>query len=73
MLNASVLIGAPLNFKNKINIYPPQVKDVVTNPNFHVFYKILTISQDDIRDEIGNKLKEGEEMPTPFEYLLLNC
>jgi hypothetical protein len=45
---------------------------VVTNPNFGVFYKLLTITQDDIRDELKDKLGEGEKMPTPFEYLMLN-
>ena len=73
MIDPSVLIGAPLNFKNKIKIYPPTVSDVVTDPNFNIFYKVLTITQEDIQDEIGNKLQEGEKLPTPFEYLLLNA
>jgi hypothetical protein len=45
----------------------------VTNPNFGVFYKLLTLTQDDIKEEIGDKLGEGEQLPTPFEYLMLNC
>jgi hypothetical protein len=45
---------------------------VVTNPNFGVFYKILTITQEDITDELRDRLGEGEKMPTPFEYLILN-
>ena len=57
MLNPTILIGEPLNFKGKLNIYPPTVKEVVTNPNFHVFYKLLTLTEDDIREEIGKKLK----------------
>jgi hypothetical protein len=73
MINSAVLIGAPLNFKNKLNIYPPSVREVVTNPNFGVFYKLLTLTQDDIKEEIGDKLGEGEQLPTPFEYLMLNC
>ena len=73
MLDPIVLIGEPLNFKGKLKIYPPRVKDVVTNPNFGVFYKVLTITQDDIRDELKDKLGEGEKMPTPLEYLILNC
>jgi hypothetical protein len=60
MINSAVLIGAPLNFKNKISIYPPSVREVVTNPNFGVLYKLLTLTQDDIREEIGDKLGEGE-------------
>ena len=72
MLDPVVLLGEPLTFKNKIKVYPPTVKEVVTNSNFGIFYKILTITQDDIRDELKDKLGEGEKMPTPFEYLMLN-
>ena len=73
MLDPAVLIGSPLNFKNKINIYPPQVKDVVTNPNFGVFLKILTLNHDDIKEELKDKITEGGTTPSPFQYLMLNC
>ena len=73
MLNPSVLIGEPLNFKGKLKIYPPTVEQVVTNPNFGAFYKVLTMTQEDIRDEVKDKLAEGEVAPTPFEYLVLSC
>ena len=73
MINPSILIGEPLNYDGKLKIYPPRVKDVVTNPNFNIFYKVLTITQDDVKDEIGNRLGQDEKMPTPFEYILLNC
>ena len=73
MLNPAILIGQPLNFKGKLNIYPPTVKEVVTNPNFGVLYKLITINQDDIKDELKDKLSENEKIPTPFEYLLINA
>ena len=73
MINPSILIGEPLNFKNKIKIYPPLIKEVVVNPNFGLLYKILTMSQEDIIEEVKKKLKEGEKAPTPFEYLILSC
>ena len=73
MINPIVLIGGPLDFKGKVKIYPPHIKDVVTNPNFGVFYKVLTITQDDILDELKDKLGKDEKIPTPFEYLMLNC
>lgn len=72
MLDPIVLLGEPLTFKNKIKVYPPTVKEVVTNPNFGVFYKLLTITQDDIMEELKDRLKENEIPPTPFEYLLLS-
>ena len=73
MLNPAILIGEPLNFKGKLNVYPPTVKQVVTNPNFNIFYKVLTLTQEDIQEELKNKLGPENKMPTPFEYLLLNC
>ena len=73
MPNPSVLIGAPLFFKKGIAIYPPKVKEVVTNPNFNVFYKILTMTQDEIKDELKDKIEKGSAYPTPFEYLTLSC
>ena len=72
MINPSILIGEPLNFKNKIKVYPPSIKEVVTNPNFGIFHKLLTITQDDVKDELKDRLEEGEKAPTPFEYLILN-
>jgi hypothetical protein len=56
MIDPRTLIGAPRNFKDILLVYPPQVKEVVTNPNFNIFYTILTLTQDDIRDEIKDKL-----------------
>ena len=73
MIDPTILIGEPLNFKGKLKIYPPRVRDVVTNPNYGILYKILTMSQDDIKDEVGKKLKNGEKIPTPYEYLILSC
>ena len=71
MINPVVLIGEPLDFYGKLKIYPPRVKDVVANPNFNAFYKILTMTQDDVKDEVGKKIQNGEKIPTPFEYLIL--
>jgi hypothetical protein len=44
MLNPAILIGEPLNFKDKLKIYPPRVKDVVGNPRFGTYYKLLSSS-----------------------------
>ena len=68
MLDPAVLIGAPLDFKGKIKIYPPTVRDVITNPEFITFLRILTITQEDLRDEL-----KIDNPPTPFEFLLINC
>jgi hypothetical protein len=34
MPNIAAFIGEPLNFKNKLQIFPPKIKDVVGNPKF---------------------------------------
>ena len=68
MINPAFLIGEPLLFKEGLYIYPPRVKDVVANPNYNTFLRILTISPEDIRDEL-----KIDPPPTPFEFMLANC
>ena len=73
MTNIAAFIGEPLNFKNKIWIYPPKVKDVIGNHKFAMYQKILTITAEDVQDELRKAGKEMEVYPTPFEFLLGNC
>ena len=72
MINPAVFIREPLNFKNKFNIYPPSIKEVVTNPHYSQIVQVLTISYEDIRDELA-KLEQHTDIPSPFEFLLNNC
>ena len=72
MINPLTFIGKPLNFQNKFNIYPPTVEDVLTNPLYNQFVKVLTITQEDIQDELTKK-EQTQNVPTPFEFLLINC
>ena len=73
MSNAAAFIGEPLNFKEKLKVYPPKVKDVVANPAFQQYLKLLTISEDDVKDELKGKIKDGEKYPSPYEFLLINA
>ena len=73
MIDASIFIGEPLIFKKNLHIYPPKVKDVVANSNFNFYYKILTLTDYEVKKEIGDRLAGGEELPSVFEYLMLNC
>lgn len=73
MNNPAVFIKEPLYFKNKFKIYPPSVRDVVGNPNYARYYRIFTLSQEDLSDELFKKAKDGGAAPTPFEFLLINC
>lgn len=75
MIDARVFIKQPLHFKGKIKIYPPSVSDILDNPGYGQYLKVLTITQDDIRDELIKKEETKEkinEAPTPFEFLLIN-
>ena len=74
MINSEVLIGLPLNFKNKFKIYPPRVAEVVGSEKFNQYHRMLTITAEDIRDELSKKdSSSSTEAPTPFEFLLINC
>ena len=73
MPNACFFIGLPRNFKNKFLIYPPKIADVVSNEEFSLYRHIFTITADDIKDQIKKKGGEETKIPTPFEFLLINC
>ena len=72
MIDGNYFLGLPKLYKNDIFIYPPKIKDVVNNINFNRCLKILTLSQEEIEDELLEKLG-NENIPTPFEFLLINC
>lgn len=65
-------ICEPVEFKPGIKIYPPTVKDVITNPLFTHFEKILTYSQEEIEDEFLAAKRSLDIYPTPIEFLLNN-
>ena len=73
MINPAVFIGAPLYFSKICKIYPPTLNDIIGDQMFMSFKSLLTLEQEDIQDELKEKLKEGEKAPTPFEFLLVNC
>jgi hypothetical protein len=73
MSNALSFIGLPRNFKNKFLIYPPKIADVVGNDEFTLYRHIFTITAEDIKDQIKKKDENETKIPTPFEFLLINC
>ena len=73
MSKESYFIGEPVQFKPGILIYPPKVKDVITNQLYGHFGKLLTQSQEDIEDKFLEDNNPQEIYPTPFEALLNNC
>lgn len=73
MINEQVFINAPLNFEKGVKIYPPTVREVITQSYFPIFRKLLMSSQEDIEDDIEEKVKNKElkidKIPTPLEFL----
>lgn len=79
MNNSKVFLGYPIDFipsdsnerKVLCKIYPPKIKDLVTDNNFN-YVGLLTITQEEIEDSFANnkKLEKVTKIPTPFEYIL---
>lgn len=65
-------IGAPVEFKTGVYIYPPKVKEVIATPNYGLFTRVLTYSQEDIEDLFVKEKKDLASFPTPLEFLLNN-
>ena len=72
MSKEQFFIGAPIQFKPGILVYPPTVKEVITNEQYGVFGRILTYSQEEIEDEFLEDNQTLEVYPTPIEFLLNN-
>lgn len=66
-------IGEPSEFKPGIKIYPPKVKDIITNEKFGIYGRLLTYSQEDIEDEFLSAGKKLDKYPNPFEFMLNNA
>lgn len=66
-------IGAPVQFKAGINIYPPTLNEIITTPNYSSYTRVLTYSQEEIEDIFVKDKKELTNLPTPMEFLLNNC
>ena len=66
-------IGEPFEFKKGIKIYPPKVKDIITNQFYSYYVKILTYSQEEVEDEFVAEKKKLDKFPTPMEHMLNNC
>ena len=72
MSKEAFFLCEPIRFKTGINIYPPTVRDVVTNDHFGQYSTLLTYSQEEVEDEFLNAKKKLEKYPTPMEFMLNN-
>ena len=73
MINVGFLLGYPVDFKHICMVYPPKVKDVVTNQNYNIYSRLLTFSQEEIEDEYVKAQLDSKELLSPFEYILNNA
>ena len=71
MIDERIFLGYPIDFKDICQIYPPTVNDVVGNKEFGIYQSLLTMSQDDL-DEAYGQNENIPQVPTPFQYLLMN-
>ena len=71
MIDERIFLGYPIDFKDICQIYPPTVNDVVGNKEFGIYQSLLTMSQDDL-DEAYGQNESVSQIPTPFQYLLMN-
>ena len=73
MINANFFIGLPVNFKDIAFVYPPTVFDMVGNTKVPLYRQLLTVSHEDIEDQLWGKDFENDiskiTVPTPLEYL----
>ena len=70
MINDKVFLGFPLDFKGICKVYPPTVNEVSGNEHFPIFQSLMTMTQEELDDAY---VKEDlPQIPTPFEYLMLN-
>ena len=71
MINERIFLGFPIEFEDICKIYPPKVSEVVGNEDFNVYQALFTITQEDL-DEVYLKDEDVFQVPTPFQYLLMN-
>ena len=71
MIDEKIFLGFPIKFKDICEIYPPTVNDVVGNEDFIVYQSLFTITQEEL-DEAYLKDENVTQIPSPFQYLLMN-
>ncbi len=71
MINDKIFLGFPIQFKDICKVYPPKVNDVVGNDDFMIYQSLFTMTQEEL-DEAYLKDESVTQVPTPFQYLLMN-
>ena len=69
MIEPRAFLGLPIAFDNVCQIYAPRIKEILAEPNYPVYRKLLMSSQEDIEDDFTEMHLSTSEAPSPFEYL----
>ena len=72
MIDALSFLRIPLEFYDICKVYPPTIREVLSNSSFNTYLKILTITQEELEAEFNKNQKQdsAEKPPTPLEFLL---
>ena len=71
MIDERIFLGYPIEFKDICKIYPPTVNDVVGNKDFLIYQSLFTMTQEELEDAYAAD-ERITQIPTPFQYLLMN-
>ncbi len=70
MIDLNFFMGRPRQFYDICYVYPPRIKDIVDNERFGSLKKIVTITHEEIEDQLVASGTVLDSYPTPFQYLL---
>ena len=70
MIDEKIFLGFPIDFKDICKVYPPKVKDICGDADFAFCQTLFTITQEELEDAYVNE--NVPQIPTPFQYLLMN-
>ena len=70
MSKGQFFIGAPVNFKPGVDIYPPKIKEVLSNKKYPAYIQVLTYSHEEIEDLY---VEEKKDIKTSNEKICPRC
>ena len=69
MIDSYSFLSIPFQFQNVCKIYPPKIREILSESNYPVYKKLFFSSQEDIEDEFAEQKMPMESVPTPLGYL----
>ena len=74
MIDLNGFLAIPFSYKGKCKIYPPTVRQTLSDEMFPQYRRLLTISQEELEDEFTRAAKGNlkETVPSVYDYLFIN-